>query len=69
MQRKTNKFLRPKKKDISLSEIILLSFLIWIAIFLLYSSLNRPAEDIVIKDMKIIESTSDVERDQEDSMN
>jgi hypothetical protein len=63
------KFLQLKKNDISWSEIVILFFLICIAMFLLYSSLNRPAEGIVMKSMKVIESAADVEGNGEGRMN
>ncbi|MCI5122768.1 MAG: hypothetical protein D3908_16585 [Candidatus Electrothrix sp. AUS4] len=69
MHRRKKKFLQPNKNDISWSEIIILSFLTCIAIFLLYSSLNRPAENLVIKDMKGIESAADVQGNNEGRMN
>lgn len=63
------KFLQLKKNDISWSEIVILFFLICIAMFLLYSSLNRPVEGIVMKSMKVIESAVDVEKNGEGRMN
>ena len=54
MYRKNNKFSEPTRNDISWIEVILLFFLTCIAIFLLYSSLNRHAEDIVVQDSEIM---------------
>ena len=69
MHRRKKNLLKPQKKGISWSEIIILSFLTCIAMFLLYSSLNRPTEDIVIKDMKVIDSAIDLEGNEKGTMN
>jgi len=66
MHRKKENFSGTEKSDFSWMELILLSFLTCIAIFLLYSSFNRSAEETA-KDSKIATAARNVEINTEKS--